>query len=369
MFRYVFWPDGIAQALNSEVFRCHFHLQVVTTLEDFFLVEESLHELQARGILLEVVILAPQKDGTIYTTNTLLRLVSGGARVFWHIQSSLSLETERFFIIDKQALWSTFELKELDEVGVVYPILQKNKLFEEYCRSSEKVINNSGKIEINFQSSRDYVPVGELVDLAWDVQNAEIVVLEPGYGEVDHKDKCERMVLQDTLFRITARNKTTQETKSLFIKSIPNQAIVFEVFAYESDMDTFIPVSSPKGFDGYYAAYAGQQIRLTWNAGTVGKLRETTVGDLPLQGERLLTIDQDMSLFYELKTLFGTNRFELKFFVVAEIEEPVSLDAYELEEAMAVLKQMSAGNSNSSFQSIWAFILLFFARQKKQQKS
>jgi len=76
-----------------------------------------------------------------------------------------------------------------------------------------------------------------------------------------------------------------------------------------------------------------------------------------------------MSLFYELKTLFGTNRFELKFFVVAEIEEPVSLEAYELEEALYVLKQMSAANSNRSFQSIWALILLFFARRKKQQKS
>jgi hypothetical protein len=101
----------------------------------------------------------------------------------------------------------------------------------------------------------------------------------------------------------------------------------------------------------------------------VGKLREITAGDLPLQGDCLLTIDHDMSLFYELKTLFGTNRFELKFFVVAEMEEPVSLEEYELEEAMDALKQMSAAHPNRSFQAIWALILLFFARQKKQYKA
>ena len=369
MFRYVFWPEGIAQALNTEVFRCHFQLQVVTSLEDFFLMEESLHQLQARDILIELVICASQKEGSIYITNALLRLASGGARVYWHIQPILSPETERFFILDKQALWSTFELKESGETGIVYHVLQKNKQFEDICTVSEKVAINRGKIEIAFHSSRDYVPVGEWVELAWDVKNADFVVLDPDYGEVAPQDKYERVVEEDTLFRITARNKSTQESKSIFIKSIPNQAIIFEVFAYESDIDTFIPVRSPKGFDGYFAAYQGQQIRLTWNAGTVGKLREITAGDLPLQGDCLLTIDHDMSLFYELKTLFGTNRFELKFFVVAEMEEPVSLEEYELEEAMDALKQMSAAHPNRSFQAIWALILLFFARQKKQYKA
>lgn len=369
MFRYVYWPEGIAQALNSEVFRCHFQLQVVTTLEDFLLVEESLHQLQQRNILVELVIRAEQKDGSIYTTNALLRLASGGARVFWHLQSSLTPATERFFILDKQALWSSFEVKDLGESGIVHHVLQRNKLFEDICSSSEKITFNQGKIDITFQASRDYVPVGELVQLAWSVQNAEIVLLEPDYGEVEHKNTCERTVTQDTLFRITARNKTSLESKSLFIKSIPDQPIVLEVLAYESDIDAYIPVRSPRGFDGYYAAYKGQQIRLTWNAGTVGILRETTAGDLPLQGDLLLTIDQDMSLFFELKTLFGTNRMEVKFFVVAEMEEPVSLEEYELEDAMDVLKQMSASNPNRSFHAIWALILLFFARQKKQRKT
>jgi hypothetical protein len=254
VFRYVFWPEGIAQALNTEVFRCHFQLQVVTSLEDFFLMEESLHQLQARDIVIELVIRASQKEGSIYITNALLRLASGGARVYWHIQPILSPETERFFILDKQALWSTFELKESGETGIVYHVLQKNKQFEDICTVSEKVAINRGKIEIAFHSSRDYVPVGEWVELAWDVKNADFVVLDPDYGEVAPQDKYERVVEEDTLFRITARNKSTQESKSIFIKSIPNQAIIFEVFAYESDIDTFIPVRSPKGFDGYFAA-------------------------------------------------------------------------------------------------------------------
>ena len=149
---------------------------------------------------------------------------------------------------------------------------------------------------------------------------------------------------KDQSFSLTALNKGSTLSKSLFIKVFETKEIEFEISVFDPIIKNFITIEPSSLHQGHYGVYFGQLIKIYWNFNMIGKLHENTLGNLPLVGVHEFKIVENTELSFTLNTLENTQAKTLVFHVFedAQIYDKINPKTAEDHAAAAAPNKFSA---------------------------
>ena len=313
MFRYYSTYDIISE-INIQIIRFELSIQILVDENDLFFLSKSLFNSLDKNIEIEIIIVANSNNKSLKTINLFKRLIDGGVSIYWYNNSDFFNEEQFFGIFDKTFLIfksSDEKITQNEEEYVRY----KNNLFKTIKSESKKIELLSGAITIEFNSEETIVQKNQTTLLTWNVENAYHVSIEPDIGDVPLIGSMEVNLTKDQSFSLTALNKGSTLSKSLFIKVFETKEIEFEISVFDPIIKNFITIEPSSLHKGHYGVYFGQLIKIYWNFNMIGKLHEITLGNLPLVGFHEFKILENTQLAFTLNTLENTQNKALVFHV------------------------------------------------------
>lgn len=347
MFRYYSTYDIISE-ISIQITRFEHSIQLLIDENDLFFLSKSLFYTLDKNIEIEIIIVANNNNKSLKTINLFKRLIDGGVSIYWYNNSNFFNEELFFGIFDKTFLifkTSSDTVTENEEAFVRY----RNNLFKTIKSESEKIELLSGIINIEFNSDETIVQKNQTATLSWNIDNAYHVSIEPDIGDVPLLGSKEVILKSDQSYLLTAINKGSTFSKSVFIKVLETKEIEFEISVFDPIIKNFITIESSSLHDGHYGVYFGQSIKIYWNFNMIGKLHENTLGNLPLVGFHEFKILENTELGFTLNTLENTQSKRLVFHVFENAQiydkiNPKSVDNFTKEAPVASLNIFSRFN-------------------------
>ena len=313
MFRYYSTYDIISE-INIQITRFEYSIQILVDENDLFFLSKSLFNSLDKNIEIEIIIVANNNNKSLKTINLFKRLIDGGVSIYWYNNSDFFNEELFFGIFDKTFLIFKTPSESItvnEEEFVRY----KNNLFKTIKSESEKVELLSGTINIEFNSEETIVQKNQTILLTWNIENAYHVSIEPDIGEVPLLGSAEVKLTNDQSYLLTATNKGSTLSKSVFIKVFETKEIEFEISVFDPIIKNFITIEPSNLHEGHYGVYFGQLVKIYWNFNMIGKFHENKLGNLPLVGFHEFKILENTELSFTLNTLENTQLKTLVFHV------------------------------------------------------
>lgn len=305
--------DQFLEELERAFFYSNYQVQARLSALDVLELEQALLRLQARGVLLDLLVFGVEEAKSIQLANMLLRFASGGGLVFFAKEQT---KVERFAILDKMQVRTTRVQTE--------DVAEKIANFHWACMQATPIIPGSGAIQIVFTAESEVVKLGQRVVFNWEVQGADHIRFEPEGMYLPYKGSMEQAVRKDTVFRIRAWNQDGEAQRALFIRCATGPVVRIEVSQLEPPIGEYILLESPAGFPGTYAVARNTWLRIRWDAGPTGTLEEKNWGILPSRGERALqTQTDDITLHFFYKTIRGSIIATVQLVVESTREKPI----------------------------------------------
>jgi hypothetical protein len=319
MFTYLYWPNEWGGEVASQLRKVHTQLQMVVGVPDFQKMETELFRLVNRGVYLELVVCQKSLERTLKQTNVLKRLALSGVEVHILPLNEPAERYESFAIFDRRHLVSdTYHQEVPDHLEL---IRRQSALFQRLASQSEKVNPALDDVRIRFESNATEVGEGETVQLYWEVQNADFIELDPGVGAVEALGNHSTPILEDTLFRIKASNKSGILMKSVLVRLRQEPTLRLTLSVVQTGTSLSIPLESAFVNRHSYAVLRGDRLRLEWSALASGVLTEKRLGSLRLEGEHDFVVFNDEKFTFTLSTAFGEKSVDLD---VVAMEDRVS---------------------------------------------
>ena len=82
---------------------------------------------------------------------------------------------------------------------------------------------------------------------------------------------------------------------------------------YDPILKDFIAIQPTLTEQGLFAAYLNQRIKLTWNIPIMGKLSESNLGKLPLEGSHEFILNQNETFLFTFKSINKTQTKKISF--------------------------------------------------------
>jgi hypothetical protein len=171
---------------------------------------------------------------------------------------------------------------------------------------------------MHFSASKEWVKVGETIELNWEVAQAQSVILQPLNIPVPLSGHIEVQIDMDCLFMLQASNEDITSEKRIFIKAVTSLGLTFSVFMTTEQLEGYIPLEARPEIPHHYAIPPDCHLRLYWDADRMGILREQQWGEIPVHGFRDFQIKEDTSFLFTWKTIFETKIIELHFYILKE---------------------------------------------------
>ena len=307
------FTDKIRLAFRS----CQFHIQGIIP---YHLLEElsvSLFNLQTKGILIELIVLMDNELKSIKTTNILLRISAGVGQIFTII--NLENEITFFLNIDKKIKISSIENKDESATNIHSTISEGILLYQNLKTAAIPVIHLSGSPEISFYASKEWVKTGDKINLTWEVDQAQSVLLLPQNISLSQKGSMFTQIDMDCLLTIQAKNENITAEKRIFIKALTRLGLSFSVQILTAKLNNYIPLESHPEIPFNYAIPPDSDVRLFWEADKMGILSEKDWGELPIIGYRDIQFKKDSSLQFTWKTIFELKKITLSFYILQEV--------------------------------------------------
>lgn len=304
------------EELEREIYlHCRYHLQLIVSIEAATFLFEILNGLLKDRKSMELIFYSTTSDKlSIEESNCLLRLANQGAFVYRDFDEQ---EDFPLAILDKSVVLLSSETSQQEST---LTIAQYKKLFRKTALSADLLQPNELDIEIEFWTDRDLIGKNQSTHLNWRVNNGDYIKIEPNIGEVTASGTVPICISDDTVFTLEARNKRGVVTRNLFLKYVPEEDLRIEVSIFEEELNQFIPLRSPDGFEGHFAVPYGYKIRIKWSGGIAGKLNSPQLGKLALSGHKDFEVFQDCFYEFQKRDLFGKTTKVLKFYVVDKVE-------------------------------------------------
>jgi hypothetical protein len=319
MFTYLYWPNEWGSEVASQLRKVHTQLQMVVDVPDFQGMETELFRLVNRGVYLELIVCQRSLERTLKQTNVLKRLALSGVEVYILPLTHPEDRYERFAIFDRKHLVSDTYHEDVSDY--LQLIARQSALFQRLASQSEKVNPALDDVLIRFESNATEVGEGETVQLFWDVKNADFVELDPGVGAVEALGNLSTPILEDTLFRIKASNKTGILMKSVLVRLRQEPTIRMTLSVIQPGSSLSIPLESAFANRHSYAVLRGDRLRLEWDVLAPGVLTEKRLGKLRHEGAYDFVVFQDEKFTFTLDTAFGVKQVDLE---VVAMEDRVS---------------------------------------------
>ena len=311
MFRF-FHTFDLNSEIEKELKRTNYIVQLLLDEYDLYVLAKSLFEAIEKGVNIEIVIISTNNKKSMKLVNLCKRLIDLDAIIYWKVDKSLFVKEDYFAIFDKNYLISSRKQADFQDPEKLLRL--KNDFFNGLAISSKKLKLMAGEIDIDFNSDKSIVYVNEEIDLFWNTQNAHEVRITPNIGEVDVKGQYQTVIKESTKFVLEAKNKDHFSKKSILIRVLEEKEIGFTVTVLDPILKEFIQINPSSSDEGSFAVYFGQEVKISWTINMVGKLTETKIGNLPLQGSYAFESTENESFIFTFKTLNNTQVKNLNFY-------------------------------------------------------
>jgi len=327
MFNYLYWPYDWGSEVASQLSRVQSHVQITIGIAELEKMEAEIFKLQNRGIHIELIVFIAPSERGLRNMNTLKRMAIAGSNIALVSISESNEFLECFAILDKKQLISNVDYGAVTNTGEL--IYNKVREFQVISSKSEKLDYSVSNIQINLQADKTEVQPGDLVEIYWEVENADFIVLDPAVGAVNTNGNISIPVFEDTLFRIKASNKSGILIKSVFIKVVDDAFIELKISVYDPAAADFVPLESANPPHHSYAVLRGDRIKMEWSTKANGILKESKLGFINIFGEHIFQIFENENYIFTLETTLGVYTRKLDLFAVSEQASQVSLNLAE----------------------------------------
>jgi hypothetical protein len=327
MFNYLYWPYDWGSEVASQLSRVQSHVQITIGIAELEKMEAEIFKLQNRGIHIELIVFIAPSERGLRNMNTLKRMAIAGSNIALVSISESNEFLECFAILDKKQLISNVDYGAVTNTGEL--IYNKVREFQVISSKSEKLDYSVSNIQINLQADKTEVQPGDLVEIYWEVENADFIVLDPAVGAVNTNGNISIPVFEDTLFRIKASNKSGILIKSVFIKVVDDAFIELKISVYDPAAADFVPLESANPPHHSYAVLRGDRIKMEWSTKANGILKESKLGFINIFGEHIFQIFENENYIFTLETTLGVYTRKLDLFAVSEQASHVSLNLAE----------------------------------------
>lgn len=345
MFRFFNTNDLISE-IKKELDRAQYSTQIYIDEFDLYMLSSELLKALDNNLNIEIIIVSKSNKKTMRLVNLCKRLIDLDANIYWKVNSSINHINNYFAIFDKQYLISGF--KEAPEGSAEEFVRNKNDFFNTLAIESNKMMLLSGDIDLNFNINKTIISKNEEVQLSWNTQNAHYINIIPDIGLVDASGSINLVVKKDTKFTIEAKNKDERIKKSVFIKVLKDKELEFEVDVFDTILKDYISIFPSDNHRDNYGVYLGQQVRISWSINFSGKLKEASIGELPLEGNFVFECKGDKIFIFSFISLANKKIKKIVFHSFLNNEIPVELyiekedtesEMLELEEASTSIKK------------------------------
>jgi hypothetical protein len=324
MFNYLYWPYDWGAEVASQLVRVQSHIQITVGIAELEKMEAEIFKLQNRGIHVELIVFLSQSERGLRNMNTLKRMAIAGSNIALVSIPESNQFIECFAILDKKQLISNVDYGTVNNTGEL--IYNKVKEFQVISSKSEKLDYSVSDIQINLQADKTEVQPGDLVEIYWEVENADFIVLDPVVGAVNTNGNISIPVFEDTLFRIKASNKSGILIKSVFIKVVDDSFIELKIAVYDPATAEYVPLESANPPHHSYAVLRGDRIKMEWSTKANGILKESKLGFINIFGEHIFQIFENENYIFTLETTLGVYTRKLDLFAVSGQPSQVSLN-------------------------------------------
>lgn len=312
MFDYTYWPEELPVQLNQQIRNFHHKAQLLVDGLTFLKLGNSILKAQMGDKFFELVVFLPTGHKTLEAANLLYRLVQGGAKVGVFEVEIFNQELEQFAIFDSKILISN-KLHEVE--GNIFQLLsKKHNDFERIMLASLPVNASSQEIKMKFLANRYFVAKGEEVELSWEIENADSMLLNPGNYEIQAVGNSTFLIEKDILFTITSRNAKNKTTLSIFIKAIDENQFSLIVSVFNRELSAYVKIDSITESELSFAVYRGDLIRLEWACKSAVSLTELELGKLKNLGFHNFIALENRSFNFKVEMFNGSFQKELKIY-------------------------------------------------------
>lgn len=297
--------------IEKEILRSNYLVQIMIDEFDLFVISKALFKALNQDINIEIVIISNSQKKSMKLVNLCKRLVDLEATIYWKIDHSLFIKEDYFAIFDKEYLICGSKQSNYENPETL--LRSKNDFFNGLAQSSQKINLFSGNIEIEFNLDKSIVFSQESVTLKWETKNAHQIIIYPQGWEVEAQGTKTIKINEDTKFTLEGKNKDNSLRKTVFVRAIKENDIDFDVDVYDPILKDFIAIEPTLTEQELYAAYLNQRIRLTWNIPMIGKLSESKLGKLPLEGSHEFILNQNENFLFTFKSIKSTQIKKMSF--------------------------------------------------------
>ncbi len=312
MFRF-FQSYDLTSEIEKELNRIQYLAQILVDEYDLYILAKSIINALEKGINIEIVIISTSDKKSMKLVNLCKRLTDLNALIYWHVDKVLFVKEDYFALFDKTFLVCSRKQSEVSDPEKLLRL--KNDLFNGLTLSAKKLKLKTGDIDIEFSVDRSIVFVNEEVQLSWKTRNAHEIKITPLLGQVASVGKEVIKIEESKKFTIEAINKDFQAKKSLLVRVIEEKEIEFYVSVFDPVVNEEIPLNSSSINKGTYAVYFDQEVKISWSINMIGKLVETKIGNLPLQGNHTFLAQKDEEFLFTFKTINNTQSKRISFII------------------------------------------------------
>jgi len=309
--------DLFTDKINLAFRSCQFHIQGIIPYHLLEEISVTLFNLQTKGILIELIILMDNEIKSIKTTNILLRISAAGGQI--HTIKNLENEITFFLNIDKKIRISSIENNDETVTNIHSTISEGISIYQNLKTTAIPIIHLSGCPEISFYASKEWVKTGEKINISWEVDQAQSVLLLPQNISLSQKGSMFIQIDMDCLLTIQAKNENITAEKRIFIKALTRLGLSFSVQILTTKLNNYIPLASHPEIPFNYAIPPDCDVRLFWEADKMGILSEDDWGEIPVIGYRDIQFKKDTSLQFTWKTIFELKKITLSFYILQEV--------------------------------------------------
>ncbi len=180
----------------------------------------------------------------------------------------------------------------VEESEVVYkrekdlPYFQEQLLeFEHYKQTGTPFKVEKGDIQIRIKVSEPLVMIGDSVELSWEVDEAEKVIIQ-GLGKVEAYGRKRIRLEKDTIIKIGASNARHSQIKALLVKvSDENLKIPYDLEFLSAGTKQYRSLIQSDIHPHVYGISQGNQVKLSWQVPVAKEVKILPFGITGTAGE------------------------------------------------------------------------------------
>ena len=291
---------------------------------DGFITKEILNScinIVEKGVALELFL--DMENQQFLEENTFLfkkcsQLVNKGGCVF------LISNTADFRFWECMVDFREYSYYSLEEEKVIYkeekdlPVFQNALIaFERRKKESKPYLVEKGDIAIRINLSDEVIMLGDPVELSWEVEGADKVVVQ-GVGRVEAYGRKKIRLEKNTILKIGASNERQSRIKAVLVKVSDELKIVYDIGFISAGTKQYSSLVNSDIYPHVYGISEGNQLKLKWEVPLAKDVKIIPFNILKSKGEFIFTPSAsfDIEIHGTIKEKIYIRRIQILLFPI-----------------------------------------------------